>query len=73
MRKKVTSIEDDITRFYEDLKAGKCITVEYGSDEFYKIFNKIKRPKISVAPNGSKKTVKTKVAVSKRSSKAGGK
>lgn len=44
--KKIKSAEEQISQFYEDLKAGKLITVELGSEEHYRIFNKLKKPEV---------------------------
>lgn len=43
-------LEERIKKAHEDFEAGRCISVELGSDEFYEIFNKLPRPSKKPAP-----------------------
>lgn len=49
----IKKIHERIKKAREDVKAGRCVTVELGSDEYYEIFNKLPRPekKVSLHPD----------------------
>lgn len=47
----IKRILEKVEKDHEDLKAGRLIGVELGSDEFYEIFNKLPRPKTLTQAN----------------------